>query len=109
SWMATTSGNSASSLGWRRPLGSEYRRNPARIGSPNRKCTMFASTLTIGRISAGNNTFLIRLPPEISTPADSASDEENQVHGRIPQNMNSANGSILGSCDAGITNVKTKE
>ena len=32
---------------------------------------MFASTVTIGSISAGNRTFLIRLPPEISTPADS--------------------------------------
>ena len=53
---------------------------------------MFASTLTIGRISAGNSTFLIRLPPEISEPAASDSDDENQVHGRMPQNMNSAYG-----------------
>ena len=51
---------------------------------------MFASTVTIGRISAGNRTFLIRLPPEISTPDDSASDEENHVHGRMPQNMKRA-------------------
>jgi len=49
-----------------------------------------ASTVTIGRISAGKRTFLIRLPPEISTPEDSRSDEENHVHGRMPQNMNSA-------------------
>ena len=70
---------------------------------------MFASTVTIGRISAGNRTFLIRLPPEISTPDDSASEDENQVHGRMPQNMNRAYGSIRGSCDAGITNVKTNE
>ena len=46
-------------------------------------------TVTIGRISAGNRTFLIRLPPEISTPDDSVSDAANQVHGSSPQNMNS--------------------
>ena len=39
-----------------------------RIGRPRKKCTMFASTLTIGSTSAGNSTFLIRLPPEISEP-----------------------------------------
>ena len=32
---------------------------------------MFASTLTSGRISAGNSTFLIRLPPAMSDPAAS--------------------------------------
>ncbi len=48
---------------------------------------MLASTVTIGSTSAGNSTFLIRLPPEISTPDDSSSDEENHVHGRMPQNM----------------------
>ncbi len=53
---------------------------------------MFASTLTIGSTSAGNSTFLIRLPPAISEPAASDSDDENQVHGRMPQNMNSAYG-----------------
>ena len=36
---------------------------------------MFASTLTIGSTSAGNSTFLIRLPPEISTLADSVSED----------------------------------
>jgi hypothetical protein len=41
---------------------------------------MLASTFTSGRISAGNRTFLIRLPPEISDPADSDSAEVNQVH-----------------------------
>ncbi len=51
---------------------------------------MFARTVTIGRISAGNRTFLIRLPPEMRTPADSFNDELNHVQGRIPQNMNSA-------------------
>ena len=51
---------------------------------------MLASTVTMGSTSAGNSTFLIRLPPAISTFADSISDEENQVHGRMPQNMNSA-------------------
>ena len=67
---------------------------------------MFVSTLTIGSTSAGNSTFLIRLPPAISEFADSASDEENQVHGRMPQNMNSAYGwtpSVL----FGITAVNT--
>ena len=50
---------------------------------------MFAVTVTIGRISAGNKTFLIRLPPEISTPDDSFSDAANQVQGSSPQNMKS--------------------
>ena len=67
----------------------DQERAPESAG-PRKKCTMFASTVTIGRISAGNSTFLIRLPPEISTFADSSSDEENHVHGRMPQNMNSA-------------------
>src|SRR5262249_10676131 len=49
---------------------------------------MFAVTVTIGRISAGKSTFLIRLPPEMSTPDDSISDDANHVHGRGPQNMN---------------------
>ena len=44
----------------------------------------------------------------MSTPADSASEVENHVHGRMPQNMNSENGSIRGSCDAGSTTVNTK-
>ena len=51
---------------------------------------MFARTVTMGSTSAGKSTFLIRLPPAISTFDDSSSDEENQVHGRMPQNMNSA-------------------
>ena len=38
------------------------------MSSPRKKCTMFASTLTIGSTSAGNRTFLIRLPPAISDP-----------------------------------------
>ena len=58
---------------------------------------MLASTVTMGSTSAGNSTFLIRLPPEISTFDDSRIDEENQVHGRMPQNMNSAYGSSVGS------------
>ena len=69
---------------------------------------MFASTLTSGRISAGNSTFLIRFPPAMSDPADSDSAEENQVHGRMPQNMNSANGSRSFECIAGRTTAKTK-
>src|SRR6476620_7386496 len=70
---------------------------------------MFASTLTIGRISAGKSTFLIRLPPEMRTPADSESDDENQVHGRMPQNMNNAYGSTRGTCAAVMTKAKTNE
>ena len=68
---------------------------------------MFASTLTIGSTSAGNRTFLIRLPPAISEPDASVSDEENQFHGSRPQNMNSAYGcSPLTSF--GRMTVKTK-
>ena len=36
---------------------------------------MFARTLTMGRISAGKSTFLIKFPPAISEPAASASDD----------------------------------
>src|SRR5215213_8610119 len=64
-------------------------RKTARIGSARKKWIMFAVTVTIGRISAGNKTFLIRFPPEMSTPDDSVSDDANQVQGRIPQNMKS--------------------
>src|SRR6266850_1653698 len=56
-------------------------RNATRIGRPRKKWTMFASTLTSGRISAGNSTFLIRFPPAISAPAASDNDDEN--HERI--------------------------
>ena len=63
-----------------------------RIGKPKKKCTMFAITLTIGSTSAGKRTFLIKLPPAISAPEASVSDAENQFHGRMPQNMNSAYG-----------------
>ena len=69
---------------------------------------MFASTVTIGSTSAGNSTFLIRFPPAISVFADSSSDDENQVHGRMPQNMNSAYGCISGGWMPGITFVNTK-
>ena len=70
---------------------------------------MFASTVTIGSTSAGNSTFLIRLPPAISVLDDSSSDDENHVHGRMPQNMNSAYGSISGSWTPTSTFVNTKE
>jgi hypothetical protein len=65
-------------------------RKPTRIGSPRKKCTMLDNTVTMGRISAGNSTFLIRLPWPIRTLADSLSADANHVHGRMPQNMNSA-------------------
>jgi len=84
-------------------------RNPTSTGRPKKKCTMFASTVTIGSTSAGNSTFLIRLPPEISVFDDSRMDEENHVHGRMPQNMNSAYGSMSGSCAPTSTWVNTNE
>jgi hypothetical protein len=43
----------------------------------------------------------------ISTFDASSSDDENHVHGRIPQNMNKANGCRSGGCTPGITTVKT--
>ena len=42
----------------------------------------------IGSTSAGNSTFLIRFPPAMRTPADSAREELNHVHGRRPQKKN---------------------
>src|SRR5438093_9366045 len=105
SWTSTATGNHAKchSVG-----GLKMIRNRIRIGRPRKKCTMFASTLTIGSTSAGNITFLIRLPPEMSEPDASVSDAENQVHGRMPQNMKSAYGCtpaiVLGS-----TVVKTNQ
>src|SRR3954468_7329076 len=79
----TTTGNQANSSG---VTGARYQaRNSTRIDSPKKKCTMFDNTVTIGRISAGKSTFLIRLPPEISTPDDSRSEDENHVQGSRPQ------------------------
>src|ERR1043166_9128371 len=81
-------------------------RKTARIGSAKMKWTMFAVTVTIGNTSAGKSTFLIRLPPAMSTPDDSMSDAENHVQGRSPQNMNSGYG--VAPCTAwGMTYVKT--
>src|SRR6476646_10277304 len=101
---STTNGNHTSS-----PAVSGARnhtRKNTRIGSARKKCTVFAVTVTIGRISAGNRTFLIRLPPEMSTPDDSMSDAENHVHGSNPQNMNSGYGSV--PCGAaGMTYLNT--
>ena len=51
---------------------------------------MFDRTVTMGSTSAGNSTFLIRLPPEIRIGAASRIDDENHVHGRMPQKRNSA-------------------
>src|SRR5262245_40152996 len=80
SCTSTATGNHA------RPAGSGQWRyaitNAARIVSPRKKWTMFASTLTSGRISAGNNTFLIKFPPDTSAFDDSSSDDANQFHGR---------------------------
>ena len=77
------------------------------MGSPKKKCTMLASTVTMGSTSAGNSTFLIRLPPEMRTLDASSTDEENHVHGRIPQNMNSAYGSSSLGWMPGSTTVNT--
>ena len=52
---------------------------------PSRKWTRLVSTVTTGRTSAGKSTFLMRLPPAMSTPEDSRSEALNQVQGRIPQ------------------------
>src|SRR5581483_12397 len=72
--------------------------NAARISRPRQKCTMFANTLTMGSTSAGNSTFLIRLPPVISAPLASMSDAENHVHGSRPQKKKTEYGvvSLLG-------------
>src|SRR5205809_985274 len=69
--------------------------NTARITRPRRKCTMFASTLTMGSTSAGKSTFLIRLPPLMRDEAASVSDAANHVHASRPQNRNTANGFVL--------------
>ena len=69
---------------------------------------MFASTLTIGSTSAGNSTFLIRLPPAISELEASVSDAENQVHGRMPHSMNSEYG-CTPSARFGMIVVKMNE
>ena len=79
-----------------------------RIGSPRKKWTMFVSTLTIGSTSAGNRTFLMRLPPAMSEPAASESDVANQFHGRMPQNMNTAYGFTSG-VSFGMIFVNTNE
>ena len=49
----------------------------------------------------------IRLPPAINEFADSSSDEENQVHGRMPQNRKSEKCSMPALRAPGITVVKT--
>src|SRR4051812_3198742 len=95
SWTATTTGNQRSSSRltplWKPTL------NAARITSPKQKCTIVASTLTIGSTSAGKSTFLIRLPPATSDTADSLSDVANHVHGNRPQNRNTGYGVSSGS------------
>ncbi len=60
-------------------------RNARRIGRPSAKWTRFERTVTVGRTSAGKRTFFTRFPLARMTPAPSASEDENQVHGRMPQ------------------------
>ena len=71
-------------------------------GSPARRESAPCSTARSqsAGLPPGNSTFLIRLPPEIRTFDDSASDDENQVQGRMPQNMKSAYGVTRSSCAA---------
>ena len=88
SWTATTAGNQTSSAG-RSGMPCQARK-PSRMGSPKTKWHRFDTTVTTGRISTGNTTFLIRSPLTMSTPALSFSDEENHVHGRRPQNRKTA-------------------
>ncbi len=66
-----------------------------------------AKTATMGSTSAGKSTFLMRLPFTRSEFADSSSDDENHVHGRMPQKMKSAYGSSSGGRVPGITTVNT--
>ena len=56
-----------------------------------------ASNLTTGSTSAGNNTFLMRLPEWINDPEDSLSAVVNHVHGSSPQKRNTGNGASAGS------------
>jgi hypothetical protein len=56
---------------------------------------MFATTVTTGSTSAGNSTFLMRFPPAMRTPVDSATEDWNHVQGRIPQKRKRKYGSML--------------
>ena len=77
------------------------------MGRPSRKWARLVSTVTTGRTSAGNSTFLMRLPPAISTPEASRSEELNQVQGRMPQKKKRRYGSICGRVRPGRMTLKT--
>jgi hypothetical protein len=77
------------------------------MGRPSRKWARFVSTVTTGRTSAGNITFLMSEPPAMSTPEASRSEALNQVQGRIPQKKNRRYGSISGPC-AGAGSPRTR-
>src|SRR5215813_13852477 len=91
----TTTGNHGSDHGFGKCWNAIM--NAASIKSPRAKWTMFARTLTIGSTSAGNKTFLMRLPPLINDEVASVRDAANHVHGRRPQNMKTAYGRVRGS------------
>jgi len=59
--------------------------NRNRIGKLNTKLKKFDNTTTSGRTSAGNNTFLIRLPPPMIELEESNREDENQSQGNKPQ------------------------
>src|SRR5262245_25722915 len=68
----------------------KYATKASRIGRPRQKLASPASTVTSGRISAGNSTLRIRLPPATSTVDDSSNEDENHDHGRSPLKMRTA-------------------
>ena len=92
SWMSDDDGEPEEIREIRRVLEVEQEAHEDR--QAQRKCTMFDSTLTSGSTSAGNITLRIRFAPATSDAEPSLSDEENQVHGRMPQNRNSPYGSM---------------
>ena len=77
------------------------------MGRPSRKCARLVSTVTTGRTSAGNITFLMSDPPAMSTPEASSSEELNQVQGRMPQKKKRRYGSISARARPGRMTVKT--
>ncbi len=68
----------------------KIRKNATSTGRPRRKWTMLVVTTMIGSTSTGNLIFLISAPCTERTLADSSSEEENQVQGRMPLNRNRA-------------------
>ena len=99
-------GNQKSSDG-RGAAGASRMSAAARMGSASRKWTMFATTATTGSTSAGNSTFLIRLPLATSELPASVRPDENHVQGSRPQKRNRAYGSISTGRNPSRTTEKT--